>query len=206
MRCINEIRPKYFVWENVFGILSANGGQDFQRVLKEIAQIGYDAAWTLFDSQYFGVPQRRRRIYMVGVRDGIPEGADLFGLVERDTDEGRQKIQSFKESRRWSFKTNEQGKTPFSFYTQQRFDQYIECGVASTIKKRDYKDFTDIVDIEGRLRKVIPSERLSLQGFPNDWFNVDSYTNTKAYMANGMTVPVVKHVFDCIAKFDGKWA
>jgi DNA (cytosine-5)-methyltransferase 1 len=204
MRCISEIRPKYFIWENVFGILSANGGKDFQRVLAEIAKIGYDATWTLFDSQFFGLPHRRRRIYLVGVRDRIPCGTDLFGLVERDTDECRAKIQHFKESRKWSFKENGEGKESFAYYTMQRFDQYTECGVSSTIKKRDYKDFTDIVEIEGRLRRVIPKERLRLQGFPDYWFDVPSYTSTRGYKANGMSVPVVKHIFDCIINYDKK--
>ena len=65
VRVVDECKPKYVVWENVPGLLSSNGGADFKSVIREFAEIGYSGAWRVLDSQYFGVAQRRRRIFGV---------------------------------------------------------------------------------------------------------------------------------------------
>ena len=62
LQIIDTIRPKWFLWENVPGVLS-NG---FGTVLKEIQKCGYVGAWRVLDAQFFGVPQRRRRLFFLG--------------------------------------------------------------------------------------------------------------------------------------------
>jgi DNA (cytosine-5)-methyltransferase 1 len=64
-RIIEEVRPQWVVLENVVGLLSSNGGQDFGTVIKAIADRGYVGLWRVLDAQYFGVPQRRRRVFLV---------------------------------------------------------------------------------------------------------------------------------------------
>ena len=59
-------QPRWVVWENVAGVLSANGGRDFGALLGALAQLGYGWAYRILDAQYFGVTQRRRRIFLVG--------------------------------------------------------------------------------------------------------------------------------------------
>jgi DNA (cytosine-5)-methyltransferase 1 len=59
-------RPKWLVWENVPGVLSSNGGRDFGAFLGMLGQLGYGFAYRVLDAQYFGVPQRRRRVFVVG--------------------------------------------------------------------------------------------------------------------------------------------
>ncbi len=65
-RIVGEVRPTWFVIENVPGLLSSNKGADFDVVLNTMGQFGYGMAWRILDSRYFGVPQRRRRVYVVG--------------------------------------------------------------------------------------------------------------------------------------------
>ena len=65
-RLLREVHPRWFVWENVPGSLSSNGGRDFQSILRAWDQCGYHVAWAVLDAQYFGVPQRRRRVFAVG--------------------------------------------------------------------------------------------------------------------------------------------
>lgn len=84
-----EVRPRFMVWENVPGAFSSNKGEDFRCVLEEICQVadaevsiprppkgkwggqgtivgdGYSVSWRTLDAQYWGVPQRRKRIYLV---------------------------------------------------------------------------------------------------------------------------------------------
>jgi DNA (cytosine-5)-methyltransferase 1 len=59
-------RPRWVVWENVPGVLSSNGGRDFGSFLSALGQSGYGFAYRVLDAQYFGVAQRRRRVFVVG--------------------------------------------------------------------------------------------------------------------------------------------
>lgn len=65
-RIISEISPAWVVIENVPGLLSSNGGADFAVVVRGLVELGYGIAWRVLDSQYFGVAQRRQRVFIVG--------------------------------------------------------------------------------------------------------------------------------------------
>lgn len=65
-RILQKYRPRWFVWENVPGVLSSNGGRDFGSILGAMAELGYGVAYRVLDAQFFGVPQRRRRVFVVG--------------------------------------------------------------------------------------------------------------------------------------------
>ncbi|WP_267442758.1 DNA (cytosine-5-)-methyltransferase [Bifidobacterium sp. B3998] len=66
VRAIRELRPRWLVWENVPGALSSSGGEDFRCLLRALDGLGYGLAWRILDAQYFGVAQRRRRVFLVG--------------------------------------------------------------------------------------------------------------------------------------------
>ena len=74
IRAVRELRPRFFVWENVPGALSSEDGAAFGQLLSEMDDIGYGVAWRVLDAQFFGVAQRRRRIFLVGCL-GDPERA-----------------------------------------------------------------------------------------------------------------------------------
>ena len=61
-----QYRPRWLVWENVPGVLSSNGGLDFASLLRGMGECGYGFAYRVLDAQYFGVAQRRRRVFVVG--------------------------------------------------------------------------------------------------------------------------------------------
>jgi DNA (cytosine-5)-methyltransferase 1 len=63
---LDKFRPKWCVWENVPGVLSSNGGKDFGSFLSALVELGYGWAYRVLDAQYFGVAQRRRRVFVVG--------------------------------------------------------------------------------------------------------------------------------------------
>ena len=58
-------RPRWLVWENVPGVLSSNRGKDFGTLLGAMGEIGYGFAYRICDAQYWGVPQRRRRVFVI---------------------------------------------------------------------------------------------------------------------------------------------
>lgn len=66
VRCVREVRPRWIVWENVPGALSSTHGEDFGCLLRELDALGYGLAWRVLDAQFFGVAQRRRRLFLVG--------------------------------------------------------------------------------------------------------------------------------------------
>ena len=72
-------QPRWFVWENVPGVLSSNNGRDFASILSGFRECGYGFAYRVLDAQYFGVAQRRRRVFVVGyIGDWRRAAAVLF--------------------------------------------------------------------------------------------------------------------------------
>lgn len=64
-RILEELRPGWVIIENVPGLLSSAGGRDFATILQGLAECGYLAAWRVLDAQYFGLAQRRHRVFLV---------------------------------------------------------------------------------------------------------------------------------------------
>lgn len=79
LRLADRCAPRWVVWENVPGVLSSNGGRDFGSFLGALGELGYGWAYRVLDAQHFGVPQRRRRVFVVGCLGGWRSaGAVLF--------------------------------------------------------------------------------------------------------------------------------
>ena len=66
IRCVQELRPRWLLWENVPGALTSEDGGAFGQLLSEMDELGYGLAWRVLDAQFFGVAQRRRRLFLVG--------------------------------------------------------------------------------------------------------------------------------------------
>lgn len=80
-RLADRARPRWVVWENVPGVLSSNRGRDFGSILGALVELGYGVAYRVLDAQHFGVPQRRRRVFVVGCLGDWPGAAAV--LFER---------------------------------------------------------------------------------------------------------------------------
>jgi DNA (cytosine-5)-methyltransferase 1 len=78
--------PKWIVWENVPGVLSSNRGRDFGTFLGALGQLGYGFAYRVLDAQYFGVAQRRKRVFVVGYLGDWRRAAAV--LFERNSLQG----------------------------------------------------------------------------------------------------------------------
>ena len=66
IRILKDKRPRYFIFENVKGLLSHDSGKTFQKILKLLSDIGYTVQWQLLNSKFFSVPQNRERVYIIG--------------------------------------------------------------------------------------------------------------------------------------------
>ena len=82
-RIIEETQTKYFILENVPGLLSSNRGRDMGTVVGSLVKLGYGIAWRVLDAQYFGVPQRRRRVFIVGcIGDNWRASSEILAIAE----------------------------------------------------------------------------------------------------------------------------
>jgi DNA (cytosine-5)-methyltransferase 1 len=80
-RIAESVRPRWLLIENVPGLLTSNGGRDFGELLGTLAEVGYGVAWRVLDSRHFGVPQRRRRVFILCSDVGGRAGAEHAGQV-----------------------------------------------------------------------------------------------------------------------------
>ena len=141
-RMVDQLRPKYFIWENVAGCLSSNGGRDFGSITGAMAEFGYSFGWRVLDAQYFGVPQRRRRVFLVGCASGQPEH---IRQILFEPEGGRRNSAKSQETRQDFARNTRDGTEVFDF---QRIGQYGTKGLGSTCMARDYKDSKDLVVYE----------------------------------------------------------
>ena len=91
---LDKFRPKWFIWENVPGVLSSSKGKDFGSFLGAVGELGYGFSYRVLDAQNFGVPQRRRRVFVVGhLGDWRPAAEVLFEpeSLSRHIEESRKK-------------------------------------------------------------------------------------------------------------------
>ena len=84
-------KPEYFIFENVKGLLSSNGGWDFARVLLEFQEAGYDIWWQVLDAKDFGIPQHRERVFVFGALGGTPIPKIFFERKDKGKDSHLQK-------------------------------------------------------------------------------------------------------------------
>ncbi|HIS82048.1 TPA: DNA (cytosine-5-)-methyltransferase [Candidatus Scatenecus faecavium] len=80
-RILKDKRPRYFILENVKGLLSHDSGKTFQTILKILTDLGYQVQWQLLNSKFFGVPQNRERVYIVGYH-GKECAGKIFPITE----------------------------------------------------------------------------------------------------------------------------
>ena len=86
-RIADETKAKWLILENVPGLLSSQRGADMGAVVGTLVELGYGVAWRVLDAQHFGVPQRRRRVFIVAERSGDPARAAKV-LFERQSVRG----------------------------------------------------------------------------------------------------------------------
>jgi DNA (cytosine-5)-methyltransferase 1 len=99
-RLVKKRKPRWIILENVPGLLNSHQGEDFRCVLSELDELGYGISWRVLDAKYFGTPQRRRRVYIVGSLGSLSSARVLFeegaartvarqGLGEKLSSDGR---------------------------------------------------------------------------------------------------------------------
>lgn len=156
--------PKVVVLENVHGLLTSHRGRDFTLILKALDELGYGVAWRVLNSKDFGVPQSRRRVFLVGVLgDASSAGQVLF---EPERSEGDSEA------------SGRSGKKPTSLFQKivgnprkgPLTKALAHCIYAESARhtgtdwSRNYVWYPD-----GRVRRLTSLEIERVQGFPDHW-------------------------------------
>jgi DNA (cytosine-5)-methyltransferase 1 len=138
--------PRWAIWENVPGAFSSAAGDDFEAVIKEMVDCGASLVeWATLDAQFFGVPQRRRRVFVIACFDTAI--SDRGGRPVLAVSEGGKRNTSKSKPSRESVASETSGSvgTDSEPFRMRAFGDYTDDDCASAIKARDYKDATDLV-------------------------------------------------------------
>jgi len=169
-------KPKWVVWENVPGVLSSNRGRDFGTFLGALGEFGYGFAYRVLDAQYFGVAQRRRRVFVVGYLGDWRRAAAV--LFERESLSGHPAP---------SRETGQISSGVFPCLTRR--------GPGSLREEEGY-----VIENCGGVRHLTPTECERLQGFPDNYTQIawrnkepENCPDGPRYkaMGNSMAVPVM---------------
>lgn len=169
MRCKNNGKyPRYLLWENVPGAFSSNKGEDFRCVLEEITRIkdstvklsrpsrwesageilgdDFSLAWRVLDAKYYGVPQRRRRIFLVADFDGgssreiLFEQKSLSGDTSEGCEKGKRNTRAIKEGFNKTICLNDQGGERMDFYSDESGTLRASGGIAPFVFENHSQD------------------------------------------------------------------
>ena len=243
MRCHSGgVYPTFAIWENVPGAFSSNSGKDFHAVLEELARIegpeisiprpkngkwakagvvcgdGWSIAWRTFDAQFWGVPQRRRRIAVVVDFGGFRAGEILFERtgMSRNTEP---RIQTWKGIARnpadgAAGHDRVVGGAGFNGYKSVTGSIQYHTETAATLEAnmpgnviclqgniidRNAQTVLKKTTLRWVVRRLTPTECERLQGFPDGWTNIGEWVDTKGKRHKAADSPRYKALGNSIA-------
>lgn len=153
IRIIKEMRdatngqyPKWAIWENVPGALTSNKGEDFAEVLNQMANIGaLGIEWHILDAQWFGVPQRRRRIFVIACWDSSAlerSGGQILPVPE----DSRGDIKKSRKKRKQVARTTETSVSEPIWYGKTGYSKYEQGGVSLSASDHKRPDMNFILE------------------------------------------------------------
>ncbi|MHB8378586.1 MAG: DNA cytosine methyltransferase [Acidimicrobiales bacterium] len=204
---IGQRRPPLIILENVAALLSSHDGRDFAIVLRTLADFGYCVAWRVLDSRYFGVPQSRTRVFIVGsLRGAESAGSVLFEPECGDRDSEKSRSDGEKPISPFAISV---GNSKQGFVKKLAHCLYAESARhTGTDWSRNYVSYPD-----GRVRRLTPLEAERLQGFPDNWTmpkevvdNMDMLDSARYHACgNAVSVPVAEWIGRRIKSTQGAW-
>lgn len=212
VRLIKEIKPKVFIYENVYGVLSHDKGRTWATMQNVFKELGYHFKWQILNAKDYGIPQGRRRIFVVGFRnkkmykkfmfpktkklkltmqdllyDNCAEGhclCDKTGCLCLKP--GGQKVERFLSDKLVAYVMSPGTK---NFYHEKpKIDLPIARAILSTQGNTHRASVNNYVTTDGKIRALEPREALRLMGFPDD-FNI-TVSRAQSYKQSGNSIVV----------------
>ncbi len=191
-------KPRFFIAENVKGILSANKKKAFPMIIKEFENAGYYVKYNLFNASEYGVPQKRERVFIVGFKNY--EDFAYFQFPYPTTLNGNKvKLKSVideaaNKNEKWFFSQKAvdgmlRVKAKMNKGRAQDLEQPCNT-ISSHLAKVSLNSTDPVLKIEDRYRRFTPREAANIQSFPLN-FKFDSVSDVRKYKAIGNAVPPV---------------
>ena len=189
-RILADKRPRYFILENVKGLLSHDEGKTFQTILGVLTDLGYEYQWQVLNSKNFGVPQNRERVFIIGNLRGesrpkvFPVGEQGKETMDSGQVAGTLQADYFKGDRTGGYAIETQ-RYPLKF--AKRNQKNIDGDYSFTVDGAN----TGGVKQDMKIRRLTPTECERLQGFPDGWTEGISDTQRYKCLGNAVTTNVV---------------
>ncbi len=225
-RLVNEIQPKIFIYENVYGVLTHDKGNTWKVMQNSFDSLGYHYQWKILDAKDYGIPQGRRRLYVVGFKDKkeyekfkFPEPIELKYTMQdflvENTKEGNvinkngkliitEKIGEEPEEKYYlSEKLKKYVLSPGTknfMHADAKIDLPIARALLSTQGNSHRASVNNYVTTNGRIRALTVRETYRLMGFPDDFKIVVSKAQALKQSGNSIVVDVLVAILKEIYK------
>ena len=204
-RILKVKRPKIVFLENVKGLLNHNKGETFRVIIQTLSELGYDVQWMVLNSKFFGVPQNRERVFIIGSLRG-ERRPEILPFRRTDTEINQEGIvhptlteaigrqgcsKEYIRSCQTILDINQAQRVYSTEGKRQNGRRFKEDGEPSfTLTQQDKHGVFDGMQI----RRLTPLECERLQGFPDNWTEGVSDTQRYKQCGNAVTVNVIEAI------------
>lgn len=219
-RLVNEIQPKIFIYENVYGVLTHDNGKTWETMQNVFNELGYHFSWQILDARDYGIPQGRRRLFVVGFKDensfkqfSFPEKLDLPFTMQDFLEEnlaigGLQSING-----KLTKTTTDKGEPNEKYYLSEKLKNYVlspgtknfmhydaktDLPIARALVKNMGNTYrasvNNYVTTHGKLRHLTMREVHRLMGYPDSYKIVVSKAQAYRQAGNSIVVDVMMNV------------
>lgn len=199
LRIIKEKKPKSFLLENVQGLVTHDAGRTFEIIINSLEDAGYQVHHSILDASDYGVPQYRKRIYIVGFERKQRKANDHFEWPKKRT--SKVGVGRFIETGVTGFSISEHLQRSYIFKIDDGRPQIVTPETDLPVKtlvasyhKIQRLSGTFVNDGPTGLRLLTPSECKAIMGFPKNFKIPVSRTQMYRQMGNSVAVPVVKEI------------
>jgi len=222
-RLVKEIEPKAFIYENVQGMVTHDNGNTWKVVQRVFESLGYSIHSEVLDAANYGIPQKRRRIFVVGFKDGgksftFPKPQQLKFTMQDFLLENTPEGYFVNKDGEISI-THKKGEVPEKYFLSDKIlpgimssgtggfcmkpeiDLPIARPLMRTMHKMHRAGEDNYVTTNGRIRRLAPRECLRLMGFTDDFKQVVSDTQLYQQAGNSMVVDVMKAIIQEVIKY-----
>ena len=229
VRLVKEIQPKAFIYENVYGVLNHDKGKTWETMQNVFEELGYHFKWQILDAKNYGIPQGRRRLFVVGFKNveyynrfEFPKTIDLrFTMQDFLLDNcaegnflydekgelkllpGGQIVERFLSQKLVDYVMSP-GTKNFMHVNDTKIDLPIARAILSTQGNTHRASVNNYVTTNGRIRALEPRESLRLMGFPDDFKITVSRAQSYKQSGNSIVVDVLMAILKQVMKAMGE--
>lgn len=223
-RLVKEIEPKVFIYENVYGLLRHDKGKTWSIMKQVFEELGYHYTYKVLDSRDYGIPQGRRRVFVVGFKDKsafekfrFPEPIELEHYMQDFLEENTAYKTLYSKNGKLEGFYEEKGEPEERYYLSEKLLKYclspgtknfmhqdakidlpIARALLSTMGNSHRSSVNNYVTTNGRVRALTIAEAHRLMGFPDDYNIVVSKAQAYKQAGNSIVVDVLIHLINQI--------